>query len=385
MIYEVAILGAGASGMMCATILNNTTTAIIETNDSQAKKVAISGGGKCNITNKFMTSSHFLGNSEFIKKAFDKFDEKELLKTLKDNNIEPILNTKIVKGTYFCKSSKEILEFFSKNTSRCKKFFNHKVVSVEYSDEIFTIQTNTTTISSKNLVIASGGLSYPSLGSSDIGFVIAKKFGHQIKTISPALVGFTVQKEQFWFKELSGLSLDVRITIKDKQIEGSLLFAHKGISGPAVLSASLYWDRGQLSIDFLPHHNIKKLLNSKQTISNALPLPKRFIVEFLKSINLEDKPLSSLSKDEIEILSTIHKYSFAPAGNFGYTKAEVTKGGVDTAYIDENMQSTLQKGLYFIGEVLDVTGELGGYNIQWAISSGYICGQRIATSTSRSD
>ncbi|QOG12116.1 NAD(P)/FAD-dependent oxidoreductase [Arcobacter sp. FWKO B] len=377
MIFNTAIIGAGASGMACAMRLNSTDTAILEVNETIAKKVAISGGGKCNITNRYMDSSHFLGNNDFIKNALKKFNEKDLLNTLKKNNIEPILNPKIVKGTYFCKSSKEILEFYAKNTTKCKKLLNQKVIDVDYIDEFFVIKTNTSMVKTKNLIVASGGLSYPSLGSSDIGFYIAKKFNHPIKTLQPALVGFTVQKEQFWFKDLSGLSIDVRISLKDKTLEGSLLFAHKGISGPVVLSSSLYWDKGQISVDFMPHHSIKKFIHSKQTISNALPLPKRFISSFLKSIKLEDKPLSSLSKDEITLLSTIHNYSFAPAGNFGYTKAEVTKGGVDTAYIDENMQSTLQKGLYFIGEVLDVTGELGGYNLQWAITSGYICGSHI--------
>lgn len=378
MIFDTVIIGAGASGMACATRINSTNTAIIETNETIAKKVAISGGGKCNITNKYMDSSHFLGNSEFIKQALHKFNEKDLLNILKKHHIEPILNPKIVKGTYFCKSSKEVLEFYSKNSTKCKKFINQKVLDVDYVDDVFCIKTNNTLIKAKNLVVASGGLSYPSLGSSDIGFVIAKKFNHPIKTPNPALVGLTIQKEQFWFKDLSGLSVDVRILVKDKSLEGSLLFAHKGISGPVVLSTSLYWDKGQISIDFMPHYNIKKFLNSKQTISNALPLPKRFISSFLKSINLRDKPLCSLSKDEIALLSQIHSYSFAPAGNFGYTKAEVTKGGVDTAYINENMQSKLQKGLYFIGEILDVTGELGGYNIQWAFTSGDICGKYLA-------
>ncbi len=376
MIFENAIIGAGASGMLCACILNNSDTVIIEHNETVAKKVAISGGGKCNVTNKFMSPSHFLGDKNFIQKALSKFDEKDLLELLKQNGITPKLNPKIVKGTFFCNSSKEILDFFLKNSTKCKKYFNTSVIDVDF-DDVYTIKTSKGIIKSKNLIVASGGLSYQTLGSSDIGFLIAKRFNHPIKTLNPALVGFTVQKDQFWFKELSGLSLDVKISVKGKLIEGSLLFAHKGISGPAVLSSSLYWDKGSLSIDFMPKINITKFLHTRQNISNALPLPKRFIVSFLSSIGLEDKQLNTLSKDEIERLSSIHDYIFAPAGNFGYTKAEVTKGGVDTSYIDENMQSTLQKGLYFIGEVLDVTGELGGYNIQWAFTSGYVCAKEL--------
>ena len=185
-------------------------------------------------------------------------------------------------------------------------------------------------------------MSYPSLGATDIGFKIAQKFGHTIIAPNPALVGFTVQKDQFWFKNLSGLSLeDVEIKVEDKVCRGGMLFTHKGCSGPVILSTSLYWQKGQISIDFLP---------SKKSY-----LPKRF------------KKVIQNSKFDI------HNYSFSPAGNFGYTKAEVTKGGVDTNEIDVNtMESNLQKGLYFIGEVLDVTGELGGYNFQWAFSSGMV-------------
>jgi predicted Rossmann fold flavoprotein len=377
MIFENAIVGAGASGMLCACILNNSNTAIIETNGSMAQKVKVSGGGKCNITNKFMSHSHFLGDRGFIQKALSKFNEKDLLELLKHNGINVKLNPKIVKGTFFCNSSSEVLEYFAKNSTKCKKFFNTKVLDVEFDEGVYIIKTSQGLIQSKNLIVASGGLSYQALGSSDIGFNIAKKFNHPIKPLNPALVGFTVQKDQFWFKELSGLSLDVKISVKDKCIEGSLLFAHKGISGPAVLSSSLYWDKGSLSIDFMPKVNITKFLHARQNISNALPLPKRFITSFLSAVGLEDKQLNTLSKDEIGRLSSIHDYRFAPAGNFGYTKAEVTKGGVDTDYIDENMQSTLQKGLYFLGEVLDVTGELGGYNIQWAFTSAYICAKHL--------
>ena len=151
-----------------------------------------------------------------------------------------------------------------------------------------------------------------------------------------------------------------------------IYFTHKGISGPVVLTGSLYWKKGKISLDFLPNNDLKKLLDKKvkKQISSQISLPKRFIAEFLDSIHVDDKPIYKLKKDEIEKLEVLKNYEFAPAGNFGFTKAEVTKGGINTDEIDAlTFESKLQKDLYFIGEVLDVTGELGGYNFQWAFSS----------------
>jgi len=186
------------------------------------------------------------------------------------------------------------------------------------------------------------------LGATDIGYKIGESFGHKLVKSNPALVGFTVQKEQFWFKELSGLSLDVELDVGVKKLSGSMLFTHKGFSGPAVLSASLYWKKGQIAINFAP---------SKDSY-----LPKRF-KQAIKDLDID-----------------IYNYKFSPAGNFGYTKAEVTKGGICTDEIGLNFESKLQKDLYFVGEVLDITGELGGYNFQWAFSSGFVCGALLKQS-----
>jgi predicted Rossmann fold flavoprotein len=174
-------------------------------------------------------------------------------------------------------------------------------------------------------------------------------------------------------KELSGIALPVTIYVEGKSFSENLLFAHKGISGPSVLSASLYWKKGNLTIDFLPHiHSMDTLFKqqSKKQIITALGLPRRLIKAFLDAVSMEDKVLSKLSPHEREVLSSLKAYTFAPAGNFGYTKAEVTKGGVCTDEIDgATFESKKCKDLYFIGEVLDVTGELGGFNFQWAFAS----------------
>ncbi|RUM74355.1 MAG: aminoacetone oxidase family FAD-binding enzyme, partial [Sulfurovum sp.] len=226
--------------------------------------------------------------------------------------------------------------------------------------------------------VASGGLSFPRLGASDIGYRIATHFGHSITRTAPALVGFTVQKEQFFFKELSGASTDVRITVGDQRCSGALLFAHKGISGPAVLDASLYWEKGMIEIDFLPDVSLDQHKGSKKNISTLLPLPKRITKAFLLQLGLEDKPFVKLSSDEMGRLESLHHYQFAPAGTFGFSRAEVTKGGVDTGEVDrQTMMSKKIPGLYFVGEVLDVTGRLGGYNFQWAFSSAFVCAEQL--------
>jgi predicted Rossmann fold flavoprotein len=339
MIYDVAVIGAGASGLMATALCQEKNICVIDSNKEIGAKIKISGGSKCNITNKYLTSSHYIGSKTKLDKVFKEFDNKKLLEFLNRFGVFPKLDEKIVKGTYFCNSSSDVISMFKKLTKKAHYFLEHRVEDVEKKDETFIISCDKKTICSKKLIVASGGLSYPTLGASDIGYKIAKKFGHTVSKLDPALVGFTVQKEQFWFKELSGLSVDVRITIEDKKIEGKMLFTHKGCSGPAILTASLYWKKGTISIDFLPYKDSY--------------LPKR-----LKKIIKENK-------------IDIRNYQFSPAGNFGYSKAEVTRGGILTEELDPSMQSKYCQNLYFLGEVTDTTGELGGYNFQWAFSSAY--------------
>ncbi|WP_258237377.1 BaiN/RdsA family NAD(P)/FAD-dependent oxidoreductase [Arcobacter sp. AHV-9/2010] len=369
-------MGAGASGLMFASNLDKRkfkNICLIDSNDKIGQKIKVSGGAKCNITNEFVSENNYLGDRDFAKDILKRFSKDDLLRFLNKNQLYPKINPKIVKGTYFCNSSQDVIDMFNLLTTHIKKFLSTKVLDISYNN-FFTITTSRGSIEAKKVVVASGGLSYTSLGASTIAFDIAKKFNHKVVDLNPALVGFTVQKEQFWFKDLSGLSIFVNIFVEDKKIEGNLLFAHKGFSGPAVLSSSLYWKKGKIAIDFLPNIDIKKLLVGNKNISTALPLPKRFTQEFLKSINLEDKPCSKLSKEELESLKILNKYSFAPAGNFGYTKAEVTKGGICTDEINhKTFESLKQKDLYFIGECLDLTGELGGFNFQIIFSQAYLC------------
>nr|WP_257118545.1 aminoacetone oxidase family FAD-binding enzyme [Aliarcobacter vitoriensis] len=374
------MIGAGASGLMFASNLDKNkykNICLIEANTKIGQKIKVSGGAKCNITNEFVTKDNYLGDKSFIENILDIFSKDDLLKFLNKNQVFPKINPKIVKGTYFCNSSQDVIDMFSLITTNIKKYLDTKVLDVDF-DKCFKIKTSRGLIEAKKVVVASGGLSFPSLNASSIAFDIAQKFSHTIIKPEPALVGFTVQKDQFWFKNLSGISLDVKIYIDKKEIEGSMLFAHKGCSGPAILSSSLYWKKGKMTIDFLPNQKLDKFFKGNKNISSAFPLPKRFMQEFLISQNLEDKSISKLSIEEIEKLKLLKNYDFSPAGNFGFSKAEVTKGGICTNEINNiTFESLKQQGLYFIGECLDITGELGGFNFQMVFAQGFICATQL--------
>lgn len=363
--------------MFASNINKNKKVCLIDANSKLGQKIKISGGAKCNITNELVSSKNYLGDREFAKEILSKFSKDDLLAFLNKNGVSPKINPKIVKGTYFCKSSQDVIDMFLKLTSHIKKYLNVKVEDIEF-DGFYKIKTSKSEISAKKVVIASGGLSYASLGASSIAFDVASKFGHSIEKLEPALVGFTVQKEQFWFKNLSGVSTYVNTFVEGKKFEGSLLFAHKGCSGPVILTSSLYWKKGKIAIDFLPKKKISDFLKGNKNISTALPFPKRFTQEFLNSINLKDKPVSSLNEEEKDKLRTLKYYEFSPAGNFGYTKAEVTRGGILTDEINhQTFESLKQKDLYFIGECLNLTGELGGFNFQMAFAQSFLCAQNL--------
>ena len=379
MIYDIAIIGAGASGLMTATRINGKKIAIIDGNREIGAKIKVSGGGKCNVTNEIVTTSQYDGDSQLISNTLQKFSNKNLLEFLKQKGVVPTKQNRVVNNQYFCNSSQEILTLFKKITKHVTYRLREPVVSVTKKD-LFSITTTQREIRAKNVVVATGGKSFPQLGASEIGYTIAKSFGHTITNLSPALVGFTTLPEQRWVKDLSGLSTEVEVTVNDKKIRGNILCAHKGISGPAIMVASLYWRKGKISIDFLPNTAIKTILtkNKNRNISTALQLPKRFAKALLHALGLTDKKIAELTKEEIQQLHQVKNYEFAPAGTFGFKRAEVTRGGITTDEINHStFESTLVKGLFFVGEVLDVTGELGGYNLQWAFSSGYVCGNYL--------
>ena len=373
---NIVIIGGGASALMLASLLPKNTATIIESNPKLGAKILVSGGGKCNITNTEMGREYFVPNTEFVEPSLKRFNEKSLLQWLERQRLIPELRKD---RQYFCKdSAKELLDIFTKESRKQNIILNEKVINVSKRDQIFYVKTDKHTYTADAVVVASGGLSFPKLGASSIGYEIAENFGHTLVKTAPGLVGFTVQRDQFFFKELSGLSTDVEIRVSGNICKGALLFAHKGISGPAVLDASLYWEKGQIEIDFLPQYSWGNIKKSRKQLSSLLPMPKRLTKTFLLQLKIDDKIGIKITEDELLLLKTLNHYTFAPAGTFGYSKAEVTKGGVCTDEVEaKTMMSKKTEGLYFTGEVLDVTGRLGGYNFQWAFSSAYSCAQFI--------
>ncbi|SMC09881.1 NAD(P)/FAD-dependent oxidoreductase [Nitratiruptor tergarcus] len=366
---DLIILGAGASGLFCAQFLRTKNYLLLEHNPKPARKIAISGGGRCNVTNKIVNSSHYLTKyPQFVENVFTQFDNRSLLQWLKKKRCEPVLRKKT---QYFCPhSAYELIEILANRNT----LYNCEIKDVEYKKGIFVVKTSQGVFRTRSLLVATGGLSYKKIGASGIGYEIAKKFGHTVTPLAPALVGLTVQKEQFWFKKLSGVTLPAVVRVGEKQFCDNILFTHKGISGPAILNASLYWQKGYITLSFLPQ--LPKFLPYKN-IATQLPLPKRFTIEFFHAVGIKDKKAKDLTVQEKKKLQLLRAYSFAPAGTFGYERAEVTKGGVDIGELDERMQSKIIPGLFFAGEVCDVTGELGGYNFQWAFSSAFVAQRGI--------
>jgi len=358
----IVIVGAGMSGLFLGSLLKKNYV-ILEHNDEIGKKIKISGGGKCNITNKFLSPKNYDGDERFISEAFKKFDNRDLLNWLEKNSIIPKL---MKKNQYFLNSSEEILNFFKKNVKNVK--LGTKVIDI---DENLNVKTDRGVIKAQKVVVATGGLSYKKLGASSFGYEIAEKFNHTLKPLKPALVGFTVQPSESWFKKLSGISVFSEVRVGNYIYKDNVLFSHRGITGPAILNASLRWEKGKIVIDFLEKNVLYYLKNPNKQISTQLPLPKRFVKEFLLAHNIKDKKVKYLTLEEKQRLLKLNAYEFAPAGTFGFERAEVTKGGVATNELGYDLQSKIVKNLYFAGEVVDVTGELGGYNFQWAVSSAF--------------
>ncbi|SFV63044.1 NAD(FAD)-utilizing dehydrogenases [hydrothermal vent metagenome] len=378
-VIDIAIIGAGASGLMLGSLLRDKDVVIFDGNAKAGAKLLVSGGGKCNITNEWVEPIHYVGNPHFINEILRQFDQHSLLEWIRERGLEPIERGN---RQYFCpKSSSQILDIFKRENSDNLLYLNQKVLDITKKNLLFQIETTSKTYQAQKLIIATGGLSFSILGADDIGYRVAERFGHTIIPTAPALVGLTLQKEQFFFKQLSGISTEVEIKVGEQSCLGSLLFTHRGISGPAVLDASLYWQKGQIEIDFTPGWNLEDHYRSQKSISSLLPLPKRLSKAFLEHYDIPDLPTHKLRVVDREKIVGLRRYRFSPAGTFGYGKAEVTRGGVKVDEIDSrSMMSRKCKDLYFVGEVMDVTGRLGGYNLQWAFSTAYVCASSLQKS-----
>jgi hypothetical protein len=291
-------------------------------------------------------------------------------------------------GQLFCKgSSGEVIRMFQRECSDAGvDIFTGCRIDAIRKDGCFIITTNLGTVESSSLVIATGGLSYPKLGATDSGMRVAAQFGLKVTTLNPALVPLTFGKEDLKnLGELSGVSLDTIVSCDRSHSEGKILFTHRGLSGPAILQRSLYWEKGvPLTIDLLPGKDPHAILaarhDSKMKIENLLSayLPGRFAKRWCE-LSITPKTMNRYTERELrEIAYRLRHWEILPEGTEGYAKAEVTLGGVDTEELSSRtMEARRVPGLYFIGEVVDVTGHLGGYNLQWAWSSGYAAGQYV--------
>lgn len=355
MIYNTIIIGAGASGLMCASQIKGQVL-VIDKNESAGNKILISGGKNCNFSNKNMSASHyFSSNPERINDILKAFIVADILDLLKKYNIK---FEEREGGKYFAFGSKYILEIL---VSECEKNktefrFGTDILSVKKEEDLFIIDTGLESLQSKNLVIATGGKSYSHIGGSDWGLKIAKQFGFKITQNTPALVGLKYPNDLKGFASLSGISIPVNVKIKDKEFKDNLLFAHLGITGPAVLNASLYVDiDDELEIDFAPEKNLRAI-------------PNRAYKIFQDYFRTSDKE---------QLQKAISKFKYKYNGTFGYDKAEVMRGGVSLSYLNKTLGSDKIKGIYFIGEVLDITGELGGYNLHMAFATGRLVANGI--------
>jgi predicted Rossmann fold flavoprotein len=385
---DVIIIGAGAAGLFCAGIAGKRgrSCIVIEHEERVGKKIGISGGGRCNFTNINTSPDNFISsNPNFCKSALARYRPEDFISLVESHKIA--YHEKKL-GQLFCDgSSEQIIEMLLKECKRgdVEIRLNCQVDKIT-KDQLFIVETNQERFESESLVIATGGLSIPKIGATDFGYRIAKQFGHNIVETRPALVPLTFdEKEQEEFNELSGISIDSIVSCNRKEFRENLLITHRGMSGPAILQISSYWRRGDwITIDLMPSIDIEEILftdrNSNMEISNLLGnyLPKRFIKRWCE-LYIKAQPINRYSNKELkEIANLIHNWRVKPNGTEGYKKAEVTAGGIDTRELDsKSMESKRIPGLYFIGEVIDVTGQLGGYNFQWAWASAYAAGQVV--------
>jgi predicted Rossmann fold flavoprotein len=362
---------------------------LLEGSKSVGEKIRISGGGRCNFTNLNITPDNFLSqNSSFAISALKRFTQTDFISLVKKNKISYHEKTL---GQLFCDgSSKQIIDMLLKECeeNNVKIILNNKVNNIKKESGRFDLETNIGDFESNSVVIATGGLSIPKMGATDFGYKIAQQFGINIIQPTPALVPFTLNQDILeQTKKLSGVSVLSSVKIGNRIFNEGLLFTHKGLSGPAILQISSYWKKGQkITINLSPKIDIFTLLEdaknnkAKQDIHNLLStlLPKSLVIYILNKNNIKGC-LADLNSKKLRIIAkSINCWEVIPNGTEGFSKAEVTLGGVDCNEISsKTFESKKVKNLYFIGEVLDVTGHLGGYNFQWAWSCGFACGQFV--------
>jgi predicted Rossmann fold flavoprotein len=385
---DVLIIGAGAAGMMCALIAaqRGRSVWLLDHASKLAEKIRISGGGRCNFTNLNAKPENFLSqNPHFCRSALARFTPQHFIAMLNRHGIGYHEKTL---GQLFCDDESEAVIAMLKG--ECDAAGVHwcmpcSVEKIERSDT-FRVSTSRGEFRAGSLVIATGGLSIPKIGATPFGYKVAEQFGVPVTKLKPGLVPLSFHPEEWAvFSELAGVSMDAVVSFGKQSFRENLLFTHRGLSGPAILQISSYWEHGKpLSIDLVPDHDLREIFtqhrSSKMLLGNFLTLylPKRF-AEIVANQWMENKPLNQYAEKELRALAEkLKNWQVTPTGTSGYGKAEVTCGGVDThAQSSKTMECNDVPGLYFIGEVQDVTGQLGGYNFQWAWASGYAAGQAV--------
>lgn len=388
---DVLIIGAGAAGLMCAIEAGNRgrQVHVLDHSNKVGKKILMSGGGYCNFTNLQVTPQHYLShNPHFCKSALSRYTSTDFINLMKKHQIP--FHEKTL-GQLFCDhKAKDIVNLLLKECTEAgvSITLETSIKAIEKTDLGFTLQTNTGTYTCESLVIATGGLSIPTLGATPFGYKVAEQFGLKLWPTRAGLVPVTLHiEDKEKYAALSGISVDAVVECNDAKFRENILFTHRGLSGPAILQISSFWSPGDsLKITLQPDINLIKELNVAQKSSPNLLLknflsdyfPKRVIETFLDE-TLCQMPLKSLYPKIIEKISdTFKQWIIKPNGTEGYRTAEVTLGGVDCNAVSSKTFEALQvKNLYFIGEVLDVSGWLGGYNFQWAWSSGWAAGQAV--------
>lgn len=384
--YNVIIIGAGAAGLMCAIEAGKRgrSVLVLERNKAIGEKIRISGGGRCNFTNLNAGHTSYLSqNPHFCKSALARYAPSDFVALVENHRIA--YHEKKL-GQLFCdESSEEIIDMLKQECDSASVDIRTGCEVGEVKKrECYKLSTSVGDFGCESLVVATGGLSIPQLGATNFAFLLARQFGLRATQLRPGLVPLTFKPEDLrFFGALAGISVDAAVCCRGASFRENILFTHRGLSGPSILQVSSYWEEGdKLVIDLLPEKNAKEILRehqqSKKELATVLDqhLPRRFALEWCDRFG-GSKPMHQLSRKDLDsVVHELHHWEIIPSGTEGFGKAEVTVGGVDT---DELSSKTMEvrrvAGLYFIGECMDVTGWLGGYNFQWAWSSGWVAGQ----------
>jgi predicted Rossmann fold flavoprotein len=404
---DVIVIGGGAAGLFCARTagLRGRRVLVLESNDRLGKKILISGGGRCNFTNTMVSAATYVtsGSPDFVRSALARFTPADFLDLVERSGVR--WHEKKL-GQLFCDhSSREIVRLLESECARggveirtgcstneiLRKAIRRQpgvVSGARDRGKVWEVATSLGVFRCDSLVIATGGLSYPGLGATPLGYHVARQFGVDLVPTRPGLVPLTWGgADRDFYQELSGISLECEVSVAGDlpSFRENLLFTHRGLSGPAILQISNYWRAGgKLFVNLLPNVSAIDLLLRRraagQQVRTALKglLPDRFLEKW-SAVNAPQRPLAQISHVELERMAkSLHAWELLPTGDEGYTRAEVTLGGVDTrALSSRTMESRSVPGLYFIGEVVDVTGWLGGYNFQWAWASGHAAGEVV--------